>query len=109
MLKTPEQVMQEGLARAAASHETGSKLLSQKIFEYACSSRASGELEMTFQELAAIAGLGPWQARIRDRLLSMVKEAPRHPPLDGFVTQWSVGDDRVRLKWDVAAPGEAVH
>ena len=109
MLKKPEQVLQEALARSADREVAGSKLLSHKIHDYACARRARGEVEIALKELAEMAGLGPWRAQVKDRLLPMLREAPKHPPLDGFVTEWSIGADSVRLRWDVAAPGEQIH
>jgi hypothetical protein len=109
MLNKRDQARQDALDKAAASRADAPRMLSQKIFECACANRASGFLEMSLKELAAIAGLGLWQSRVRERVIEMVKEAPSHPPLNGFVSQWSVDSERARFQWNVAAPDEAVH
>lgn len=109
MLKKPITDADSVLSRAAASQLARAKLLSTRIYALACERRAVGELQLDIKTLAEMAGLRPWSNQTKQRILILSKEAPLHDPLKAFVTEWTVADGGVHLRWESAGPDEALH
>ncbi|RTL47043.1 MAG: hypothetical protein EKK53_00880 [Burkholderiales bacterium] len=109
MLKKPITDPDSLLSKAAASQLDKAKLLSSRIYVLACERRAVGELQIDIKTLAEMAGLRPWSNQTKQRILELAKHAPLHDPLKSFVSEWAIADGVVHLRWDAAAPGEAIH
>lgn len=109
MLKKPPTDTESLLQMAAQAQSAQAKLLSSRIYALACESKAAGELQIDIKTLAEMAGLRPWSTKTKQRILELAKIAPLHDPLKSFVSEWSLVDGVVRLRWDAATPGEAVH
>lgn len=109
MLKKPINDVESALRRAAENQSTKAKLLSSRIYALACERKAEGELQIAIKTLAEIAGLRPWSNQAKQRILELSKDAPLYDPLKSFVSEWAIGDGFVHLRWDAAAPSEALH
>lgn len=107
--KKPPTDTESALRRAAATQSALAKSLSSRIYALACESEAVGELQIDIKTLAEMAGLRPWSNQTKQRILELAKDAPLHDPLKSFVSEWSITDGVVHLRWDAAAPGEAIH
>lgn len=100
----------EGILSSADAHQVAkARLLSSRIYALACERRAAGELQIDIKTLAEMAGLRPWSNQNKQRTLILAKEAPMHDPLKAFVTEWTIADGGVHLRWDAAGPDETLH